>query len=751
MLSQRGILLALAVGLAASSVALTATAQQPAPAPPKPAPKLVAPKLVTAPEIAYPEGGKGDAVVILTLVLDDQGNVENATVEEGEEPFATAAAQGAKAFKFSPATRDGTPIKAKIRYSVSFTAPKPVVETPPTEAPPGETAKPKPELPPAPKEEPLEVSVVGDKPAPSVTTFSRAEVRELPGAFGDPFRAIESMPGVTPIVSGLPFFYVRGAPPGNVGYFLDGIRVPYLYHVGLGPSVVHPGMVDRVDLYPGGYPARFGRYAGGIVSGEVTQPRADTHGEGNIRVFDAGALVETGFDGGRGTVLLGGRYSYTAAVLSLIAKDTILDYRDYQARITYDLTPKDRISLFGFGAYDLLARKQLGETAVIFGSEFYRGDLRWDHSFSTTTTARAAFTLGFDQTKLGETRNARDTMMAGRLELRSVVSKKVMLRAGMDATTDKYTATRPLYADPDSPDVQRAESLFPSRVDFAGGVWTDVLLTPNSFVEITPGVRADLFKQGDATKVAVDPRISARFKINDWLKIVHAYGIAHQAPSFVVPVPGLQPASLANGLQSAWQASAGVELAMPLEINTTMSVFYNAFFDMTDGLGTAADSLESAQFDKRSRGRAIGFEFFAKRKLSKRLGGFLSYTLSRSTRDINGRTFVATFDRTHVASAALAYDLGRNWRAGGRFTFYTGGPIVSQGRGLNPVPPTLSPDRDPAFYRLDVRLEKRWNFGSSTWLSVVAEMLNATLHKETISGQEIGPVSIPSIGLEGAF
>jgi hypothetical protein len=30
-------------------------------------------------------------------------------------------------------------------------------------------------------------------------------------------------------------------------------------------------------------------------------------------------------------------------------------------------------------------------------------------------------------------------------------------------------------------------------------------------------------------------------------------------------------------------------------------------------------------------------------------------------------------------------------------------------------------------------------------------MLNATLNTETIGGQEVGPVSIPSIGVEGAF
>jgi len=33
--------------------------------------------------------------------------------------------------------------------------------------------------------------------------------------------------------------------------------VPYFYHVGIGPSVVHPAIIERVDLYSGGYPARY--------------------------------------------------------------------------------------------------------------------------------------------------------------------------------------------------------------------------------------------------------------------------------------------------------------------------------------------------------------------------------------------------------------------------------------------------------------------------------------------------------------
>ena len=171
-----------------------------------------------------------------------------------------------------------------------------------------------------------QVTVRGERVEPGRSaTLSRTEVRQIPGTFGDPFRAIEIMPGVTPVVSGLPFFFIRGAPPGNVGYFLDGVRVPLLFHVGIGPSAVHPALISRVDLYPGGYPARFGRFSGGIVSGEIAPPATEAHGEANLRLFDVGALAETRFANGKGAALLGGRYSYTAFLLTQVSPETTLD------------------------------------------------------------------------------------------------------------------------------------------------------------------------------------------------------------------------------------------------------------------------------------------------------------------------------------------------------------------------------------------------------------------------------------------
>jgi hypothetical protein len=128
----------------------------------------------------------------------------------------------------------------------------------------------------------------------------------------------------------------------------------------------------------------------------------------------------------------------------------------------------------------------------------------------------------------------------------------------------------------------------------------------------------------------------------------------------------------------------------------------------------------------------------------------VSYTLSRSTRSIDGYTFPSSVDRTHVASTALAYDLGRNWRAGSRVVFYTGAPKSTASNDLISVP-LAHPPRDPAFFRVDVRLEKRWQLTRKAWVSFVFEVLNATLTKETFGSRTIGPVTIPSIGLEAGF
>jgi hypothetical protein len=185
----------------------------------------------------------------------------------------------------------------------------------------------------------------------------------------------------------------------------------------------------------------------------------------------------------------------------------------------------------------------------------------------------------------------------------------------------------------------------------------------------------------------------------------------------------------------------------------TLTVFDNVFQNMSDTLGVSQGNvIDNSLKEQRSLGSAVGGEVYIKRKLTKRFGGYISYTISRSARSVDREHFLSAFDRTHVANVAVAFDLGKLWRAGTRFTIYTGTPVIAPGgNGLIPPPRSLSPDRDPLFYRLDLRLEKRWNLTKTTWLSFVAEVLNTTLNTEVLQGQTIGPVTIPSVGVEGAF
>lgn len=718
-------------------------------APPATVSPVIAPRIDPPPHVAYPQGASGDAEVTLILTIEKDGTVRLAEIEAGAEPFASAAKQAAAAWRFQPATRDGIPVAVKIRFVATFhgekTAPEPA--DPEEPLPGGKPAAPKA----SPPKAPIEILIHADKLPPAVTSFSRAEVRQIPGTFGDPFRAIEVLPGVTPTVSGLPFFYVRGAPPGNVGYFLDGIRVPYLFHVFVGPSIVNPALVERVDLHPGGYPAQYGRYAGAIVSAETTAPRDDFHGEGNLRVFDAGALVESGFGNGRGTALVGGRYSYAAALFSLISPTQTLDYRDYQARITWNLTSRDQIGLFAFGAYDLLAEKKNNVDTIVFGSEFYRFDLRLDHRFLGGGHLRLATTAGFDQTRIATgQQNARNVPIGTRVELTQPVSRDITLRAGIDAKFDSYSADPQRWGDPRDRDTQSFNALFPPRTEAALAARADVVVKLGRRVEFTPGMRFDLFRAGRYSAVSADPRIALRVDVTDTIRLVHALGLAHQPPSFIIPLPGLALGSLRRGLQTSLQSSAGIELDLPDATTASVSLFDNVFLNMTDVLALPAGNSATVS-EPRSLGSAYGIEVYVRRRMTRRLGGFVSYTLSRSTRTLYKWTFPSAFDRTHVLNVAAAFDLGRGFRAGARFTFYTGAPTPAGQAAVVSGIPNAEPTRDPTFYRLDLRLEKRWTLQKARWISFVAETLNTTLHKEIVSGVEIGPIAIPSLGVEGGF
>lgn len=793
-----------------------------------PPPGVVLPKLVFGPGPAYPADGEGDAVVVVELVVRADGTVSEARVVEGEEPFAEAARQAASQYRFVPATRDGERVPARIRIALTFRRSVEPPRPPPTPAPaasaPSADSGARADAASSPAGTDVaptveEVLVRGTTNAaaasPSATRVGTAEVRQLPGAFGDAFRAIEALPGVTPIVSGLPYFFVRGAPPGNTGYFIDGIRVPSLYHLGVGPSVLHPGLLDHVDFYQGGYPARYGRFTGGILAGALREPRPDgVHGEANVRVFDAGALLEAPFAEGRGNLLVAGRYSYTAAILSLVSPDTSLDYWDYQARVTYALSPRDRVGVFAFGSFDSVGARDAfeGRTKELLGIQFHRIDLRYDRTLDRGGRLRIAATTGADRTGT-ETFSSRAAVFALRSEAEAPLGRRATARAGADVWFDRFTfedaAERPPIREPfpgrdaDEREAPSARAtLYPSRTDVTFGTFAEARTRPSARVEITAGARVDVFTQrrreqppllprelyalpdlpealrpSRATaQIGVDPRLAVRVRATQAVSWLASFGIAHQPPSLIIPVPGLQLGRLQRGLQTSLQLSQGAEVRLPAGFSFTGTAFVHQYLGLSDLTATCSagnrglDEGDSC-VGRTVRGRAVGGELLLRRKLAERVTGWVAYTLSRSTRASNRvpeGEIVSEFDRTHVLNVVLSADLGKGYRLGGRYFTYTGLPYSPRVQG-EPVQP-INGLRLPAFHRIDFRFEKSFRFLRDGRIAFVAEVLNATFNKEATEAvcvayppesersgfdrcepRYIGPIGIPSLGVEAFF
>lgn len=626
-----------------------------------------------------------------------------------------------------------------------------------------------------------EVVVRGRTREPSATTLRSDEVRALPGAFGDPFRALEALPGATPMQSGTPYMILRGAPPGNTAILIDGIPVPLLFHWAIGPSVLPVQIIDHIDYWPGGAPARFGRAVGGVISAETKPPENETRFYGQARFFDAGAMVESPFAGGRAHALVAGRFSYTAAALSLFSPGVQLGYSDYQARTGVKLDERNEVSVFAFGSHD--RRGPVASFPTTYVGDFHRVDLRFDRALEGHGRLRVAGTLGVDTSGNEQAETSAESARV-RMELERPLDETMRLRAGADVS---YTH----FAGGNGKDPERdffAKLLYPENDVLVTGAHGDLVWRPLSKIELVPGLRGDVYRfivpsvtpagftgpddylawyarklnapaAGETTEVTIDPRLSSRFVVTDDVAIVGTVGRYHQPPSFFAPSPGLQPAGYQRGLQGSYQRSAGVEVAFAAGLGATATVFSHEYRNTTAftscGFMKGGFNLEDDCIGQRKNGDSVGLELLVRRSLSRRIGGLVSYTLSRSQDepvDIQrpstsasapvGRT-ITPFDHKHVFNAVLSAKLGAGWLAGARVFAYTGRPW----RGARTDP----------FFRLDVRIEKRWPILTDGWIAVVGEGLNVTFADEdagldcssgTCRKPDSAPVVLPSLGVE---
>jgi hypothetical protein len=613
-------------------------------------------------------------------------------------------------------------------------------------------------------------------------TLRDEELQKAPGAAGDPFRVIGYLPGVLAPIPVLPIYVVRGGSPGMNGFYLDGMRVPQLFHLVFVDGVVHPRLLDRIDFYPGSYDATFGRNSSGIVDASTRPARTDApaHGDLELRIYDASALVEARLPGGV-SAEAAGRYGFPGPMIGLVQQGVDLTYWDYQLRVDWR-----GLTLEALGSYDSLTldlatiNNRPGQAADQFLVEFYRIQLR-DRYKNGNFDLEAALVGGLDRMSIFGGQGVQKLALSARINARYKLGP-LTFAGGLDSEISRFTGENfETDATRSAPDA--LGELSGDRDGVVGGAFAQAALSLDQFLHrpasITAGVRADVYHSGPVTLLGVDPRLTFRYSPINLLEFFGGIGQYSQAPSFPVPLPGIDTFALQLGLQRAWQGSVGLRFKFPEEISLSLTGYYGRFTNINDVVidfvAAACTSAPpesvtglAAYITRQVDGAGYGLELLLRRQTG-RVSGWLSYTLSRSERQFSCGLAPSDFDQTHVLNLVVQVRLPWRLMAGARLNIATGRPYTLLQADIANATFTGSRNnqRLPTYVQLDLRIDREWVF--QRWaLAVFLEALNVT-YSESIYGVTFpkDPVLmvtrydqpefegfkwvIPSIGVRGRF
>lgn len=643
---------------------------------------------------------------------------------------------------------------------------------------------------------PYETVVRDDRPRTEVTriTLHEQELREVPGTLGDPFRVVMLMPGVGSLASGISYPVVRGSQPAATGFFLDDVRIPMLYHLMLGPAVIHPDFIDTVDFFPGSPPVQYGRLLGGAVEGRLSRPREDRlHVTAYADLLNSGGFIEYPFESTGTSVSVAGRVSYSALLITLGSKllsdpdaeGVHANFWDYQARIEQKVG-EGRVRLFALGSSDDVGSSPstyyVGSGGGGIVSRFHRVDLRGTHPLAGGD-AEVGVTVGSDA--LGLTGQESERLPSGAMNIRDVgeyalrqttfamragwkrrLDETLELAVGGDvehrrAATDITGTGIPPGTTPEDP-TDPIKS--PSSLATFSGAYAAVTWVPTGKWVLQPGVRVDNYHLSPGINhTVVEPRLTVRHQLNDTLVLKGGAGVFHQPPTVLVHLPAVDTASLRYGLQEGLQFDVGAEWKALDGLELSGDAFYNPLTRAVElDLQQVVENRRRrglASPDPSASGYAYGFELMARHPLGRDWFGWVSYSFLQSKRRVRfdrysdedrvvsteEGTLPFAFEQAHVVNAALSYKFGNNWTVGTVVHFNTGRPesgeITTLTQRLVTTPEGrqewVRQDRDKAeqldaFFRVDLRVAKSWAMEDFT-LDAYLDVLNVSARQEVIA------------------
>ncbi|MCP3135924.1 TonB-dependent receptor domain-containing protein [Pyxidicoccus xibeiensis] len=609
---------------------------------------------------------------------------------------------------------------------------------------------------------PYETVVRSDRERKEVsqTTLQVAEVQRIPGTQGDTLKVVQNLPGVArPAFNGGQLI-IRGSSPQESGVFLDGQRIPLLYHFGGLTSVYNSELLEAVDYLPGNFSAYFGDLTGGVINVRSREPRMDRlHATVGVNLIESNAVIE-----GPITETLGfavaGRRSYIDLVLGLVPEgdsgpnlQVAPRYYDAQLKLVWKPLSRHTFTLQGITSRDrlgLVFERPTANDPTINGSldvttgfnqlrlrHQYRADALTLDTHALVGNTLIEFTLGERGLRIAST----DVNLRSTAEY--AFGDALTWAGGVDVTSSFARVTARIQSPPregEPPNPTVTEEILDTDGDFLQyfpSLWTELRWRPVKGLLVVPGVRAEsyIFTEQTRPRRTLNPRLAVRYALTEALTLKGGAGVYHGPPVQDEPSVGFgnpdlrAKRSLQYGLGAEWQVRP--------EWFVSGEVFYNDL----DGLITRSNATverDGEQVPERLKnggvGRIYGLEVLVRRALTDRLFGWISYTLSRSERRDTPESGWRLFDndQTHVLTAIASYKLPAGWEVGARMRFASGNPntpVIGSVRDdgsdvFIPLYAAVNSRRLPSFNQLDIRVDK--NFIFDKWaLNVYLDLTNA--------------------------
>lgn len=604
-----------------------------------------------------------------------------------------------------------------------------------------------------------EVEVTTDRPlqSPGRQSLGGAEIQRVPGTAGDALRALQSLPavGVANDFSGA--LYIRGGSDEDNLYYFDRVPIGYPYHFGGIVSSLSSEVIERIDVYAGGYGTEFGVDSQAVIDIYSRDNNAGgMSAKFNLNLLYSEGLME-GKIGDRGFWYAAGRRSYIDLFLRSLSFESgqitaFPRFWDYQVKGGYDLSEKHQLSLNIFASGDRFALKLDGEDV----DEDLRGDTSFYSGFEGAGIhLRSLFTDRLTS-YLSLTRSdfAFDINIGADLSLKIDAPQYVLredvtyrltpkhqIETGLILGLEPGRATGRFIRPPDEGEVDY-DPRFIDRLTFdesALGKRLEIYLQDRyrvlPFLSVVLGLRTDYLSFVDG--LSIQPRGSLLFETSAGSQVQLSYGNYQQRPTPPRLTQSVGNPELSNSGASHYVLEYTREISSETEIK--VAGYYKNLVDL-------ATTDDEARYLNQGVGFAQGTEVFLRHQAGERFLGWGSYAYGLSKRrDRPGEPYrLYSFDQTHVATFAATYNPTPTWEIGAKWQYRTGNPYTPvlgadstfDPRNNRPIYVPIYAEtnsaRFPAYHRLDVKISKAFRFNN--WqMRVFLELLNAYNRKNLLN------------------